>query len=99
MRGPFPNIEFYQCVTYGAYTAEWQEKVRFYPASCHICVCQEKFMQICSFVFPLCFPATNNLFDEWEQICGLKIVLIKPVQWFCMSWHYLRKNCKIHQIV
>ena len=28
MRGPFPNIEFYQCVTYGAYTAEWQEKVR-----------------------------------------------------------------------
>ena len=29
MRGPFPNIEFYQCVTYGAYTAEWQEKVRY----------------------------------------------------------------------
>ncbi len=26
MRGPFA-VEFYQCVTYGAYTAEWQEKV------------------------------------------------------------------------
>ena len=26
MRGPFAE-EFYQCVTYGAYSAEWQEKV------------------------------------------------------------------------
>lgn len=26
MRGPF-RAEFYQCVTYGAYTAQWQEQL------------------------------------------------------------------------
>ena len=37
MRGPFA-MEFYQCVTYGAYTAEWQEQV--------LCVIKYFFCQI-----------------------------------------------------
>ena len=73
--------------------------IRFYLGFMpHLCVNtfdQDNFIQIWSFVFPLCFRDINELLHEWRQIVVLKIVLIKLVQWYLHVLALPLKNCKM----